>query len=212
MNAAKLIKLAPMLILVAFLAYAGYSINASAEDPAEDPSGLVKDTNTVVQDIPKSGNALEGGLAAALRDPFQVSLKPGAAAGAAKSQDDASVDSDLLDKIVQGLKLDATFHQGRDEMAIINGRVYSKGHYLIIDADSGKSSSRLFVVRVLPAKVILRGGDKDYVLSYPDQLVLSQKPHNSPAGARAKSVNGNPARPSSRSGSAPPSRRSRTTN
>jgi len=209
MTPAKLIKLAPMLMLVAFLAYAGYSIHASADDPAEDQSGLVKDLDTVVQDVLTPGNAVEGGLAGALRDPFQVSLKPGAVAGAPKSQDDASLDSDLLAEIVQGLKLDATFLQGRDQMAIINGRVYSKGQHLLIDANSGKSLSPLVVVGVLPAKVTLRGGDKDYVLGYPDQLALSQKLLNSPVGARGKSMDGNPAGPSSRSGSAPPSRRSR---
>ncbi len=209
MKVAKLIKLAPMLMLVAFLAYAGYSIHASADDPAEDPSGQVKNLNAVVQDIPTTGNAIQGGHTVALRDPFQVSLKLVAATVASKSQDEPSLDSDLLAKIVQGLKLDATFLQGRDEMAIINGRVYSKGHYLIIDANSGKSSPKLFVVSVLPAKVILRGGDKDYVLSYPDQLVLSQKPLNSPVGARGKSMTGNQAGISAHSGSAPRARHSR---
>ena len=103
---------------------------------------------------------MEGGLTGGLRDPFQVSLKPGATAGAAKSQDDASLEaeSDRLAKIVQGLKLDATFLQGHDQMAIINGRVYSKGEQVRVDAKSDKSLSPLVVVGVVPAKVTLRGG------------------------------------------------------
>jgi len=199
MTAVKLLKAAPLLIMVAFLAYAGYSIHASAGDPAAGQSGLAKDKGAVVQDIVTAGDAMAGGLTGALRDPFQVSLKPGAVASAPKSQDDASLNSDRLAEIVQGLKLDATFLQGRDEMAIINGRVYSKGHYLIIDANSGKSSSRLFVVSVLPAKVVLRGGDTDYVLGYPDQLALSQKPLNSPRSAPGKTAIGNPGQAAPRS-------------
>ena len=208
MNAAKLIKLAPMLILVAFLAYAGYSIHASADDPAEDQAGKLKDSNTVVPDTVTAGNAVEDDQAGALRDPFQVGLKPGAVAGAHESEA-ASPDSDRLAEIVQGLKLDATFLQGRDEMAIINGRVYSKGEHLIIHAASDIALPPLIVVSVLPAKVSLRGGEKDYVLGYPDQLVLSQKPHNSPVRAPGKSMAGNRAGTSSRSDSAPRTSHSR---
>jgi hypothetical protein len=211
MNAVKLLNLAPMLIMGAFLAYSGYSIHASADDPAAGESRPAKVLDAAVPDTPTADNALEGGLAGALRDPFQVSLKPGATAGAAKSQDDASLEaeSDRLAKIVQGLKLDATFLQGHDQMAIINGRIYSKGHHLLIDAGSGGSSSTLLVVSVLPAKVILRGGNKDYVLGYPDQLALSQKPVNSPVVAPVKSTIAKPAGAPPRSGSAPRTRHSR---
>ena len=59
-------------------------------------------------------------------------------------------DVDTLAEIVQRLKLDATFLQGRDQMAIIDGRIYSKGQHLLIDGDSGKSSATLTVVNVLP--------------------------------------------------------------
>ena len=37
-------------------------------------------------------------------------------------------------------------------MAIIDGRIYSKGQHLLIDGDSGKSTSKLFVVNVLPRR------------------------------------------------------------
>lgn len=205
MNAAKLIKLAPMLILVAFLAYAGYSIHASADDPGEDQSGQVKDLDTVMQEIVTVGNAVAGGQAGALRDPFQVALKPGAVAGAHGSHDDASSDPDLLAEIVQGLKLDGTFLQGHIQMAIINGRVYSKGEQLIIDGKSDKSLPPLVVAGVLPAKVTLRGEDRDYVLGYPDQAVLIHKP----PGAVGKSMIGNQAGISTHSDSAPRTHHSR---
>ena len=79
MNAAKLIKQAPTLILVVFLAYAGYSIYASADDPGEDQAGQVKDMSAAAQDIVPANNVAEGGQAGELRDPFQVGVKPGAA-------------------------------------------------------------------------------------------------------------------------------------
>jgi hypothetical protein len=203
MNAAKLIKLAPMLILVGFLAYAGYSIHASADDPAEDPSAQVKNPDTGVQENVTAGNAVEGGQAGVLRDPFQVVLEP--SAGAHQSPDDASSGLDVLAEIVQGLKLDGTFLQGRIQMAIINGRVYSKGEHVRIDGKSDKSLVPLVVAGVLPAKVTLRGGDRDYVLGYPDQAVLSNKP----LGAVGKSMIGSQAAISAHSDPAPRTRHSR---
>ncbi len=203
MNAAKLIKLAPMLIMIAVLAYAGYSINTSAGDPDAGESGVAKGVDAVMQKIVTASSSIEGGLNDVLRDPFQIGLVPGA--GILKSQDSASADSDLLAQIVQGLKLNATFLQGHNQRAIINGRVYSKGEHLLIDANSDNSLSPLVVVSVLPAKVNLRGGDKDYVLGYPDQFVLSHKPLNAPG----KSMIGTPPAPSSRAGSVPRTRHSR---
>jgi hypothetical protein len=209
MNAAKLIKQAPMVILVAFLMYAGYSIHASADDPAEELASQVKDVKTAVPETVTADSAVAGGQAGGLRDPFQVALEPDAVVRAHESQTDAQPDSDRLAEIVQGLKLDATFLRGRDEMAIISGRVYSKGEHLIINANSDNALSPLVVVGVLPAKVTLRGGDKDYVLGYPDQFALSHKPRNSPVRAMSKTTVGNPAGTFSRSDSAPRTRRSR---
>jgi hypothetical protein len=205
MNPAKLIKQAPMVILVTFLTYAGYSIHASADDPADGQAGQLKDVTTVVPDVVTAGNAVERDQADVLRDPFQVGKKPGAAAGAHEHLDEASSGSDRLAEIVQGLKLDATFLRGRDEMAIINGRVYSKGEHLIIHAASDDSLPPLIVVSVLPSKVSLRGGDKDYVLGYPDQLFLSQK-HSSPVRPSSKITVANQPGSSPYSDSAPRAR------
>ncbi len=205
MNATKLIKLAPMLIMIAFLAYAGYSINTIAGDPDAGDSGAAKGVDDLVRNIVTAGSSIDGGLAGTLRDPFQVGVGPGAVAGALKSQDSTSADSDLLAEFVQELKLDATFLQGRNQMAIINGRVYAKGEHLLIDGNSDNSLSPLAVVGVMPAKVTLRGGDKDYVLSYPEQFALSHKPVNSPG----KSMTGRPDGPSLHPSSAPRTRHSR---
>jgi hypothetical protein len=202
MNAARLIKHGPMLILVAFLAYAGYSIHASADDPGEDQAGQVKDVNPVQKEIVIADNEEEGVQAGGLRDPFQVVVKPGPVASVQGSHADAP-DSDLLAEIVLGLKLDATFLQGGDELAIIDGRIYSKGESLFINAKSGNALSPLVVVSVVPGWVTLRGGDKDYVLGYPDQPVFSQKTHTSPARVPAKSKVAHQAGISSTSGSAP---------
>jgi hypothetical protein len=209
MNAARLIKHGPMLILVAFLAYAGYSIHASADDPGEDQGGQVKDVNAVQKEIVTADNAEEGVQAGGLRDPFQVVVKPGPVASAHGSHDDDAPDSDLLAEIVRGLKLDATFLQGGDELAIINGRIYSKGERLLINAKSGNALSPLVVVGVVPGWVTLRGGDKDYVLGYPDQPVLSRKTHTSPARAPAKSKVAHQTGISSPSGFAPRRQHSR---
>jgi hypothetical protein len=209
MNAARLIKHGPMLILVAFLAYAGYSIHASADDPGEDQAGQVKDVNAVQKEIVTADNAEEGVQAGGLRDPFQVVVKPGPVASAHGSHDDDAPDSDLLAEIVLGLKLNATFLQGGDELAIINGRIYSKGESLFINAKSGNALSPLVVVGVVPGWVTLRAGDKDYVLGYPDQPVLSRKTHISPARAPAKSKVAHQTGISSPSGSAPRRQHSR---
>ena len=209
MNAARLIKHGPMLILVAFLAYAGYSIHASADDPGEDQGGQVKDVNAVQKEIVTADNAEEGVQAGGLRDPFQVVVKPGPVASAHGSHEDDAPDSDLLAEIVLGLKLDATFLQGGDELAIIDGRIYSKGERLFINAKSGNALSPLVVVGVVPGWVTLRGGDKDYVLGYPDQPVLSRKTHTSPARAPAKSKVAHQTGISSPSGSAPRRQHSR---
>ena len=208
MNAARLIKHGPMLILVAFLAYAGYSIHASADDPGEDQAGQVKDVNPVQKEIVIADNEEEGVQAGGLRDPFQVVVKPGPVASVQGSHADAP-DSDLLAEIVLGLKLDATFLQGGDELAIIDGRIYSKGESLFINAKSGNALSPLVVVSVVPGWVTLRGGDKDYVLGYPDQPVLSQKTHTSPARAPAKSKVAHQTGIPSPSGSAPRRQHSR---
>jgi hypothetical protein len=227
MTPAKLINLLPMLIMVSFLGYTGYSIHASAGDPAAASSGLEKDLDSMLQNMIAVGDAVADSTSSALRNPFQVRSQPAAVAHAVDAALDPDVDK--MPEIVQRLKLGATFLQGRDQMAIIDGRIYCKGQHLLVDGDSGKSSATLTVINILPDKVILHGGDKNYVLGYPDQLggrqdkargegsetataeidaggqlALFQKLLNGPLGALGKSVTGS----SSRGGSGSRSRRS----
>jgi hypothetical protein len=231
MTTAKLINLLPMLIMVTFLGYTGYSIHASAGDPAGGESGLEKDLDSMLQNMIAVGDAIADSTSSAFRNPFQVRSQPAAVAHSDDVPPDPAVDTTA--EIVQRLKLGATFVQGRDQMAIIDGRIYSKGQHLLIDGGSGKSSATLTVINILPEKVILHGGDKNYVLGYPDQLggrpanargegseaataeidaggqlALFQKLLNGPLGALGKSLTGNPAGSSSRGGSGSRSRRS----
>ncbi len=172
MNAAKLIKLAPMIIMIGFLAYSGYSIQTSADDPEAGQSGLAKELDVVVHDIVAAGDAIKEGASGALRDPFQVTLKEAVPAGvaASKGQGPLEPEPDPLAEIVRRLNLGATFLQGREQMAIIDGRIYSKGQHLLVDGDNGKTFSKLYVVNVLPTKVILHADGESYVLVYSDQL------------------------------------------
>ncbi len=243
MNTAKLIKLSPLLIMVIFLAYSGYSIHAGADDPDASPSGLAKELDGVVHDILAVGDAIKDGASVALRDPFQVTPKTVGQAGESEDDEEGPLDpdSDPLAEIVQRLSLDATFLQGGDQMAIIDGKLYSKGQHLLIDGDAGNSTSKLYLVNVLTTKVILHAGGKNYVLGYSDrlgsredrtraagaessqdamaeidpggQLAMFQKLLNSPLGALGKSMIGDRAGPSARSKSARSkrARRPRTT-
>jgi hypothetical protein len=230
MNPVKLLNLAPTLILVAFLAYAGHAIHVSADDPDAGPSTLAKELDAMAQDVRNTANAIEGDLAGALRDPFQIPPKP--VAVEPMPQENASDEVDRIAEIVQGLKLDATFLQGRDPLAIIDGRIYARGQELRVDVDAGTDLPSLMVVNILPSKVILRGGNRSYVLGYSDrldrgsnkvrdpgpaesqqvqvdpggQIALFRGLLNSPIGALGKSLIGNPGRAST---SAPRSRRSR---
>jgi len=233
MNTVKLLKLVPMLIMVTFLAYSAYSIQASLPESAAGQSDPMKGLEIMVDDVLDASAATARSLASeGLRNPFQVRTKP----GMVQPQDAALLDpeSDPLAEIVQGLTLEATFLQGRDQMAIIDGRVYSQGQHLFLEGDAAKSVSTLSVASVSPVKVILQGGGQNYELGYPDQLgrrtdkprsagsqmsqgaemaeidpggqlALFQKLLNSPLGALGKSMIGDPAKPSS----APRSRRLR---
>ena len=84
-------------------------------------------------------------------------------------------------EIIAGLKLDATFLQGRDQLAIINGRIYHKGQKLVLPGDDD-SRPPLVVLFVKPTGVILRGGGKNYLLGYPEHL--GKKPDDSSEAAR----------------------------
>jgi hypothetical protein len=185
MNTAKFLRLAPTLILASFLAYSSYSMQATLPGAAEERAELSKGLDAMVQDILSSGTVAVDRLGGELRDPFQVGLKPGAPAA---TQDAAppSPEVDPLAEIVRGLKLDATVLHGRDQIAIIDGRIYSRGQHLRVDDGSGPAASPLFLLVVQPSKVILRADSKNYVLGYPDQLGRKPDSGNEAASRSAK--------------------------
>jgi hypothetical protein len=237
MNTAKLVKLAPTLILIAFLGYASYSLHESLPSRASGRSDVAKGLD-MVEDMLASGTVAAARLIGEFRDPFQVSHMPSPQVDASQSQPGhpAEAPSDPLADLVRGMTLDATFFQGRDQIAIIDGRIYSRGQPLRFRNDSGEPSSQLVVTIVLPSKVILRGNNRNYVLSYPDQLgkrpaapspglagsseatmldpagqlAMFQKLLNSPLGALGKGLIGKSALTDSLSGNTPTSRRRRS--
>ena len=107
----------------------------------------------------------------ALCDPFRINVKSAAAPGPAEvTGADSDPDSDPLAGVVQGLSLDATFIQGKTQIAIINGRMYNQGQHLLLQADSRKSFSPLFVQNVQMQRVTLMAHNKIYELGYPEKL------------------------------------------
>jgi len=185
--------------MVAFLAYAGYSIHASAGRSGRGQSGLAKDKGAVVQDIVTAGVCDGGWSNRRITRPVPGQSQTGRRGQRTQISGRRVTQFRPASRDRQGLKLDATFLQGRDEMAIINGRVYSKGHYLIIDANSGKSSSRLFVVSVLPAKVVLRGGTQITCWVIPTSSLCPRSRSTRRGSAPAKPRIGNPGQAAPRS-------------
>ncbi len=82
----------------------------------------------MLQDMIAVGDAVADRYVQRIRNPFQVRSQASAPWPCTRTTMIArSRCPTRLAEIVQGLKLDATFLQGRDQMAIIDGRVYSKG-------------------------------------------------------------------------------------
>ena len=131
-----------------------------------------------------------------LRNPFQAVTPPAATSDAPEPDAAAPPTSDPLADIIAGLSLDATFLQGRDQIAIINGRIYHKGQKLDLPGDD-ESRPPVLVLFVKPTGVILKGGGKNYLLGYPEHLV--KKPDEAakelPHETRSQSNSTRPARP-----------------
>ena len=170
MNTAKLLKRAPTLIMVAVLAFACYKVSAILPGSAAGRTELAKGLDFMVKDVVHAGAEEARTLARdALRDPFRIRPK---SADAAKSADVATADpeSDPLAGFVHSLSLDATFLQGKTQIAIINGRMYHQGQHLIFQDDGAPVPSPLFVQNVQVHRVTLRAHNTNYELGYPDQL------------------------------------------
>jgi hypothetical protein len=79
-------------------------------------------------------------------------------------------ESDPLAGFVHSLSLDATFLQGKTQIAIINGRMYHQGQHLIVQDEGEKALSPLLVQNVQVHRVTLTAHNTSYELGYPDQL------------------------------------------
>ncbi len=182
MNTAKLLNRAPTLIMVAFLAFACYRIQTILPDSAAGRKELQSGLDVMVQDVIHAG-AEEAKLLAhdALRDPFRIRRK----ADAAKAVDVATADPDTdpLAGFVRTLSLDATFLQGKTQIAIINGRMYHQGEHLIFIDDGAKVPSPLLVQSVQFHRVTLRAHNTNYELGYPEDLGVRPADHRPSGGS-----------------------------
>jgi hypothetical protein len=183
MNAAKLIKLSPMLVMIAFLAYAGYSMHSSAVDPDAGPSNLAKDVDNLVEELRAVGTSIANVPGGGLRDPFRIVAKPADKAGASDTKDDEPDEpvTDTLADVVQAMRLDGTYVQGKQQFAIIDGRVYSLGQHLAGDGDPTRPVSKLFLVGVQPGKAILHADGRNYTLGYADRIASAFDKTRAPA-------------------------------
>jgi hypothetical protein len=182
MTVARLIKLMPTGILVGFVAYACVSLQGALPDGASAQAELTKGLDVLVQDIASdSAGALKQ---AQLRDPFLPVVQAVEASAASGPEVIVQPQADPLEGIVAGLSLNATIIQGRDQFAIINGRIYNKGQRLVLPGDGG-SRPPLVVQFVKRTGVILRGGGKNYTLGYPDQLARKPDVSKEPPGDSA---------------------------
>jgi hypothetical protein len=168
MNPRKLLKLAPTAVLLASLGYACFTLQAALPGAAEAETELARGLDVLLKDL-VAVHAAVGGDPVRTRDPFVSVARPVPEAEVA-AQASAQQASDPLAEIIDGLGLEATFIQGRDQMAVINGRFYQKGQHLVLPGDGEKALPPLTLLFVKPTGVILRGGDKNYFLGYPDQL------------------------------------------
>ena len=188
MNTAQLLRLAPTLILATFLAYSSYSMQASLPGAAEERAELSKGLDTMVDDIlvRQRRNRANGWAVRAFRDPFQVRTQGGSQPHvprpcAARSR------TDPLAEIVK--RPDARCHRAprpRPDRDHRRPDLFPRAAPAHRRRDSGKSRSSLWVANVLPAKVILHGDGKDYVLGYPDQLGRKPDSGNEAASRLAK--------------------------
>ena len=171
MTTAKLMKLAPTLILIACLGYTSYSLHESLPARPSGSSEIAKGLAGVEEILVSGADKVEQ-LIGEARDPFLVKPKvsPPPDGAQPESHLSAQAASDRLAELVGDMTLEATFFQGRDQIAIIDGRIYSRGQALRSSDDSKEPTSRLVLTVVLPSRVILRGNNRNYVLSYPDQL------------------------------------------
>ncbi len=172
MKPADLLKRTPTVLALASLSYACYSVHGSVAPPTAAPSSLAKGLDVMVKDVLHAGaDEMRGLEDAVFRDPFRSGPVE---APATKAEAKAEGGVDHLAEVVKCLTLDATFVQGRAQIAIISGREYHRGQHLIMEDDTGKSYSQLYVASVQAHSVTLGTHNKTYELLYPD--TFAKKP------------------------------------
>jgi hypothetical protein len=229
MSVPKLIKLMPTLILVGTLGYSVSAIQSGLPGAGESRAEVQKGIEQMMQDLVAEGSGAATKLEGKLRDPFWATVAATAPQEAAARELSHSPEADPLAEFVRGLTLDATFLQGRDQLAVINGRMYSRGQRLNVPGEEAVPGQGLQVFAVTRTGVLLKGGGKSYMLGYPDQLGKKkdkdgesdsareqmmaeidpagqmeafQRLLSSPLGAMGKGLIGNPASADRRSGAA----------
>lgn len=213
------IKYAPTLVLLGYLGYSALAIQPASTEVSREQQALERTVLELVSDGAEVTEALKGQL----RDPFWAAdLSPAAQAEATKEEAAAHPEGDPLAEVIKDLTLDATFLQGRDQIAVIDGRIYTRGQRLRLPGDDDAPDRDLRVLVVSRTGVILRGGGKNYRLGYPEELgkkkgedpkaasgqdpalaelnqagqaELFQKLLNSPLGAMGKGLLGDAVRP-----------------
>jgi hypothetical protein len=200
MNQAKLIKMAPTVFMVAILGYLAYSVHGGLDEPAA-PGAIDTSLSSAISQVEKEVNALESAIvssASAVRDPFRT-VASGAEQSKAETTKDAPekvVDTtDRIAEILKGMSLDATFVQGSEQIAIIDGKMYHRGQRLPLPDSDGEASSPLLIAVVHKDKVFFRGVNKTYSLGYPEHLggLRHPKPGENEAGVEAEMAEIDPA-------------------
>jgi hypothetical protein len=170
MSAARLIKLLPTLILVGSLGYCMSTIESDLPGAAEARAEAQKGLEQLLQDLVAEGSDAAVKLEGQLRDPFWAAVAAPSPPESAAQDLPHSPETDALAELVRGLTLDATFLQGRDQLAVINGRIYGRGQRLAIPGDDAGPGRGLQVFAVTRTGVLLKGDGKSYMLGYPERL------------------------------------------
>lgn len=171
MKTAQLLRRAPTLVVFAVVAYAAYSIHGILQGATGDKNDLAKGLGVMMKDVLRAGaDEVRDLEKVVIRDPFRVGSKQAEAAQAEKAAPPEGPDENSLAEFVKSLTLDATFVQGRTQIAIINGRTYQQGQHLMVQNDDGQSHSPLLIEQVHSHSVTLAARGRQYELGYPDQL------------------------------------------
>lgn len=232
MSTARLIKFGPTILLVGYLGYGLFSVQPPQAGASETKQALER----TMMDLLAEGSEATQMIETQVRDPFWTGpraevLKKSAEVAAAASDDDPIAEA------VRGLSLDATMIHGRDQLAVINGRIYTRGQSIRVSGDGEPADLKVLVVT--RTGVILRGAARNYGLNYPDKLgrkkdeddkaaagdagtltaiqdagqaEMFQKLLNSPLGAMGRGIIGDPGRAAGRrKGAGPASARAGAT-